>query len=137
MKALSIQQPWAWAILHAGKDVENRTWTHNYRGQILVHAGKKFDKAGYAWLIDQSLRNGPIKLTIDDIPAKEDFYRGGLVGRVVIKKMVRSIGYSPWMFGPWGWVLEDPEPIDFLPYTGRLGLFDVNITRHTKGCARQ
>lgn len=24
--ALSVQQPWAWAILHAGKDVENRTW---------------------------------------------------------------------------------------------------------------
>lgn len=24
MKALSLRQPWAWAILHAGKDVENR-----------------------------------------------------------------------------------------------------------------
>jgi len=23
MKALSIKQPWVWAILHAGKDVEN------------------------------------------------------------------------------------------------------------------
>ena len=26
MKALSIRQPWAWAILHAGKDIENRDW---------------------------------------------------------------------------------------------------------------
>ena len=24
-KALSVRQPWAWAILHAGKDVENRS----------------------------------------------------------------------------------------------------------------
>ena len=24
MKAISIRQPWAWAILHAGKRVENR-----------------------------------------------------------------------------------------------------------------
>lgn len=24
--ALSIRQPWAWAILHAGKDIENRDW---------------------------------------------------------------------------------------------------------------
>ena len=25
MKALTVQQPWAWAIVHGGKDVENRT----------------------------------------------------------------------------------------------------------------
>lgn len=24
MRALSIRQPWAWRILHEGKDVENR-----------------------------------------------------------------------------------------------------------------
>jgi hypothetical protein len=26
MKALSIKQPWVWAILNVGKDIENRTW---------------------------------------------------------------------------------------------------------------
>ena len=25
-RALTLKQPWAWAISHAGKDVENRTW---------------------------------------------------------------------------------------------------------------
>lgn len=25
MKALTVQQPWAWAIIHGGKTVENRT----------------------------------------------------------------------------------------------------------------
>ena len=44
MKALSIQQPWAAAILYEGKDVENRTWKTNYRGWFLIHAGKKVDK---------------------------------------------------------------------------------------------
>ena len=24
-QAFSVRQPWAWAILHAGKDVENRS----------------------------------------------------------------------------------------------------------------
>lgn len=24
--ALSVRQPWAWAIIHAGKDIENRSW---------------------------------------------------------------------------------------------------------------
>ena len=26
MKALTLRHPWAWAIVHCGKDVENRTW---------------------------------------------------------------------------------------------------------------
>jgi hypothetical protein len=38
MKALSIKHPWAWAIVHAGKDIENRTWECRYRGEILIHA---------------------------------------------------------------------------------------------------
>lgn len=41
MKALSIRQPWAHAILHLGKRVENRDWAGcAYRGPILLHASK-------------------------------------------------------------------------------------------------
>jgi hypothetical protein len=25
MRALTVRQPWAWAIVHGGKDIENRT----------------------------------------------------------------------------------------------------------------
>ena len=39
MPALSIRQPWAWAILHAGKDIENRSWRTAFRGEVLIHAG--------------------------------------------------------------------------------------------------
>lgn len=42
MKALTIWQPWASAILLSGKDVENRTWRTDYRGPVLVHAGKGY-----------------------------------------------------------------------------------------------
>jgi len=38
MRALSIRQPWLWAILFAGKDVENRPRKCYYRGPILLHA---------------------------------------------------------------------------------------------------
>lgn len=34
MKALSIQQPWAWAIVKRDKRVENRTWPTTYRGRL-------------------------------------------------------------------------------------------------------
>ena len=51
--ALSIRQPWAWAILHAGKDVENRSEpmarsAERLIGQtILLHAGKTVDPDGF------------------------------------------------------------------------------------------
>ena len=43
--ALSVRQPWAWAIIHAGKDIENRSWQAvnrglDQRGRIAVHAAK-------------------------------------------------------------------------------------------------
>jgi len=40
VKALSVRAPWWWAILHLGKDIENRDWSTNYRGKIYLHAGK-------------------------------------------------------------------------------------------------
>ena len=40
MKALSVRAPWWWAILHCGKDIENRDWYTNFRGTIYLHAGK-------------------------------------------------------------------------------------------------
>lgn len=30
MKAITLRHPWAWAIAHAGKNVENREWTRDY-----------------------------------------------------------------------------------------------------------
>ncbi|MGW2844408.1 hypothetical protein [Streptomyces sp. NPDC001274] len=47
MKALTIRQPWAGAIVHQTKRVENRTWKlpAAYHGaQILIHAGSQLDK---------------------------------------------------------------------------------------------
>lgn len=41
MKALSLTQPWANAILHLGKRIENREWRGcSYRGPVLLHAAK-------------------------------------------------------------------------------------------------
>ena len=43
MLALSVRQPWAWAILHAGKRVENRVWALPQQligHRILLHASK-------------------------------------------------------------------------------------------------
>ena len=40
MKALTIKEPWASLIINGYKEYEFRSWKTNYRGKILIHAGK-------------------------------------------------------------------------------------------------
>ncbi len=37
VKVLSIKNPYAYLIIQGGKDVENRTWTIDYRGRLYIH----------------------------------------------------------------------------------------------------
>ncbi|MFC8207881.1 ASCH domain-containing protein [[Kitasatospora] papulosa] len=46
MRALTIRQPWAGAIVHQQKRVENRTWklpAKHVGARILIHAGAQLD----------------------------------------------------------------------------------------------
>ena len=52
MKALSVRQPWAWAIIYALKNIENRGWPINYRGDVLIHAAKTCTKKEYQLSIE-------------------------------------------------------------------------------------
>lgn len=44
MKALTIKEPWATLIIEGYKKYEFRSWKTNYRGKILIHAGKTLEK---------------------------------------------------------------------------------------------
>ncbi len=44
MKAITLKQPWATLIAEGLKEYEFRSWKINYRGEILIHAGKTVDK---------------------------------------------------------------------------------------------
>lgn len=41
LPALTLRQPWGWAIWDASKRIENRTWRMRYRGSLLLHAGAR------------------------------------------------------------------------------------------------
>jgi hypothetical protein len=125
--ALSIRQPWAWAIIHGGKDIENRCWTHVsrprqlsrllcQRGRIAVHAAVKMNKAEY-----HAAREFMGRMGIQ-CPAAADLPRGGIIGSVEITGNVEASD-SPWFSGPWGLVLEAPLPHEFVPAVGALGFF--------------
>jgi hypothetical protein len=118
MKAISVQQPWAWAIFN-GKPVENRTWSTSYRGPLLIHAGKKFDGRGW-WEFLKIWE--PLGIAVPDTVNVME--RGGFIGIVDLIDCVHKHD-SPWFFGPRGLVLANPRRIEFVPYPGRLGIFEV------------
>src|SRR4051812_12224493 len=109
MKALSIRQPWAHAIVSLGKDVENRSWNTTFRGAVLIHAGLEDDREGYGALrrILESIGQYP-QQGIDP----KDLRRGGIVGQAeIIDCVARSA--SAWFCGPYGFVLKNVRPLIF------------------------
>jgi len=119
--ALSVRQPWAWAIIHAGKDIENRSWqavNHGLRirGRIAIHAAKGMSRDEYEDTADflSGLGIG--------CPNAKDLARGGIIGSVEVVDVV-SKSDSKWFFGPRGLVLRNPISCAFVPCVGQLGYF--------------
>ncbi|KEY87775.1 ASCH domain-containing protein [Pseudomonas capeferrum] len=123
MKALSIKQPWAWLIIHGGKDVENRTWHTKFRGRFLVHASKGMTKADYMAALEVVSGAASFEV-LRGLPMMEDLQRGGIVGSV---ELIDSVDHSdsPWYTGAKGFVLRDPKPLPFTPFKGQLQFFEV------------
>lgn len=117
VKALSIRQPWVWAILNAGKRIENRPRRFHYRGPICLHASQYDRLAEYETLSDHvyDLSDGFMPPRSPEL--------GGIIGTADIVDCVEASD-SPWFFGPFGLVLENVKPTPFIPVKGALGLFD-------------
>jgi hypothetical protein len=118
MKALSIKQPWAWLIVHGGKDVENRTWHTKYRGRFLVHASKGMTLEEYGHAKAYAEARGVV------LPEHYELQRGGIVGSVELVDSVEASD-SPWFMGKKAFTLRNPQALEFTPYRGRLQFFDV------------
>lgn len=54
-QAISIRQPWAWAIINGLRPVELRTWSTNFRGTIAIHAGQS--RSDMTDVVESYLRN--------------------------------------------------------------------------------
>lgn len=115
LPVLSIRQPWAWLIVNGHKDIENRTWKTNFRGKVLVHAGKKWDEN--VTLADIKAMYGV------EVPRR--LKTGGIVGIVEITDCVTQ-SKSPWFFGPYGFTLKGAEPLPFHPCKGKMGFFRLD-----------
>lgn len=124
MKAISIRQPWAWLIVNAGKDIENRSWRTPYRGAVLIHAAKGCTAKEYveAFLFAEQF----VPEIVRRMPDRKSIERGGIVGMADIVGCVKESS-SPWFFGPNGFVLRNQKKLPFFECKGRLGFFDVEL----------
>lgn len=119
MKAITICQPWAWAIAAGHKRVENRCWQTKHRGPLVIHAGDWLE-FGCAWIE-----------SVTDLVVPADLTFGALLGVCDLVDCVEwarspDLQCDRWADGPWCWRLANfrplPEPV---PYRGALGLFEV------------
>src|SRR5262249_28231184 len=121
MKTISIQQPWAAAVVLGRKDIENRSWPTRYRGPLLIHAGRSRAQV-------EAL--GRVELTrIVPTWHLPEMAFGAVIGIVTFFDCVpvEEAGDSEWAGGPWCWLLRDRRAFDRpVPLRGRLGLFEVD-----------
>lgn len=150
MKALTVQQPYAWAIVHGGKTVENRTQAWAYRGPLAIHAGARWSlSGGKANVVRQAMRPLLMKRQrgrgIDPAEHPERFPFGAIIGVVDLVDahlaLTCAAGDHGEMCSAWAessydehggrtrrdvvhLVLENPRPLPTpIPAKGRLGLW--------------
>jgi hypothetical protein len=132
LPTLSVRQPWAWAILHAGKDRENRSrkqtpgfgW-HYLHASAGIGQRDAYDEARA--IIDGMLHPEP--QDVREFRRKEyrimaDAPRGAIVGAVLLAGWTDEDEGSAWFGGPYALriikTLAFPTP---QPAKGRLGFW--------------
>jgi hypothetical protein len=112
VQAISIQQPWAWAIVHAGKDVENRTWNTRYRGPLAIHASATL-QPDCAWPLGTPR------------PDKNVLQLSAIIGVVDFVDVVTRSA-SKWFSGPFGFLLANPRSLFRpVPCKGDVGVWTI------------
>ncbi len=121
-RVLSVHPPWAWAIIFAGKNIENRSWTTRYRGDFLVHASSR-KYVGKRLQEVRALIAKSAGISLFKVP--NDFPPSQILGAVELVDC-ETRHRSPWAFrGEQHWVLERPRALarPILHVDGKLGLW--------------
>jgi len=130
MRVITVRQPWAWAIVHLGKDVENRTRNiaGSYRGQVAIHAASR-EASPYNEVAAEVFRLGGQWVFASDL--------GAIIGVVDLVNVHhdQDCWHKPWKHEVESrcsqWAMEDhhhlelanPRAIDPIPAKGKLGLW--------------
>lgn len=116
MRALTVCQPYASAIISGSKDCENRTWNMRWhRGPLLIHASKSRSWLGEDERKDKSIIFGAILGVVE------------VVDCLQLADYLHKYGNDVWgCFGPWCIRMERKRAfITPIPWKGERGLFYV------------
>lgn len=121
MKALSVRQPWASLIAGGHKTIEWRSWRTNYRGPLLICAGKTPDDIYYELNdgVEETCSLGVAVATVDLVDVRPFDATKDVEAAFFDKDDLPSVqGFS--------WVLRNPVPVPGNPpVCGQQGLFEV------------
>ncbi len=141
LHALSIIQPWLWAIVEGYKPVENREWKpwrYVVGRRIALHASRGWDHEGAQFINRQLQLAGVQRQVGSGVPRgailgtavvvgafKPDGSRAEVAGAIMDAEVDR-LAASPWSFGPWIWKLAEVRPLaEPVACKGSLGLWRV------------
>jgi len=134
LPAISVRNPWAWAIIHAGKNIENRTWQANVRGPLLIHAASRMNIGDFGKVrqILAETTSMDAALVSSDNP---DLQTGGVIGIVEVVGcwhwLNENVPRNPWMNGPFCIVMKNQRPLPFLKCKGQTGIFRIDYPDDT------
>lgn len=124
MRIITLKQPWATLIIHGYKKYEFRSWKTNYRGKILIHAGKGIDKDGIERVKHLNLEYPTSKILgeveiVDCIKLNKD------INGKIIKEDPIIYGNNENREG-YAWVLNNNKILnDDRVVKGRLGIWNI------------
>ena len=122
MKCLSVRQPWAWAIVHGPKRVENRTRRTAHRGPLLIHAAQSRAFLDGTTPADWHARG------LAGLPPFDELPFGDIIGVVDVTdcRGAGDVHGMAFVSGPVCWMLANPRPLARpVPWRALPGLFDV------------
>ncbi len=119
MKALSIKQPWAWAIAYGFKTIETRNRPTKHRGELLIVSSLKPDKALMDWFqketgmkVDGQMEYGKAIAVADLVDCRVMVEADGDAALCDVYK------------DAWSWVFENIRKIEPFPVKGQLGIYE-------------
>lgn len=131
-RALSVRQPWAWALVSGHKPVENRDWRTDYRGPLVIHSGKVLGCEPHNFLGECD--EVAYRCRLETLPPEASL-AGGLVGFVQLTKCVERYP-SPWFKGLFGFVVEPLEQWPLIPWQGQRGIWELTEDECHDICVR-
>lgn len=125
MKALTVKLPWAWLLIYGPKDIENRMWFSQEKGDVAIHCSKTISVSEYK-AAERFIEERGLNIQLPSIEALKPF-AGSIIGIVDIVGCVRQ-SQSRWFVGKFGFVCRSPKAIkEPITLSGRLGFWDVPV----------